>query len=213
MESRDVVLKSFLIRAGKKKKLYTTFLRGIHKRAGREKIDKLARVLDKQAFAKFDCLTCGHCCKTMTPTYLPADIKRISKHLDISVKEFHDRYLTRDGKDLVNKMIPCQFLKPDNKCGIYDIRPVDCRGFPHTHKRDPGFVTSAHVNKNFFWRCPIVFHVVDNVYKHVTSQNPFKQAFQEIKNAIVNALNNGKTESNASSTLKDNQPQIQKNDK
>ena len=171
MESRNIDLKSFKIKAGKNKKVYTTFLKGLHNRPETKKIDKLARELDKEAFEKIDCLSCGNCCKTMTPTFLTADIKRISKHLKITAKEFEVKYLEKDKKEWVNTKQPCQFLGSDNKCSIYEIRPKDCRGFPHTHVANPGFVGASKTNREFFWRCPIVYHVVDNVYKRVLEKN------------------------------------------
>ena len=149
MTSRNIDLKAFKLKASRKKKTYMTFLKGVHKRKERKQIDKWARELDKEAFTKIDCLSCGNCCKTMTPTFLPSDVKRIAKHQKISTREFHERYLEKDGKDLVNKKVPCQFLNPDNKCSIYAIRPVDCRGFPHTHKANPGFVVASSVNQTF----------------------------------------------------------------
>ncbi|MEO8146594.1 MAG: YkgJ family cysteine cluster protein [Bacteroidia bacterium] len=170
MTSRNIDLKAFKLKASRKKKTYMTFLKGIHKRKERKQIDKWARELDKEAFAKIDCLSCGNCCKTMTPTFLPSDIKRIAKDQKISTREFHERYLMKDGKDLVNKNVPCQFLNPDNKCRIYAIRPADCRGFPHTHKANPGFVKASSVNQTFFFRCPIVFHVVENIFKRVVEK-------------------------------------------
>lgn len=180
MASGNVDLKTFKARAGKKKKAYTTFLKGIHNRKERKQIDKWARELDKDAFKKIDCLGCGNCCKTMTPTFLPSDVKRIARHLKISARQFHEKYLTKDGKDLVNKKVPCQFLQADNKCSIYAIRPVDCKGFPHTHKSNPSFTGSASVNQTFFFRCPIVFHIVDNIYKRVIEKAPAGQVVDSI---------------------------------
>lgn len=175
MESRNIDLKAFKLKAGRKKKAYMTFLKGIHKRTNPQKINKWGIELDKEAFQKIDCLSCGNCCKTMTPTFLPADIKRIAKHQKISTKEFHERYLMKDKKDLVNKKVPCQFLGSDNKCSIYSIRPADCSGFPHTHKSNPGFVAAAGTNREFFHRCPIVFHVVDNIFKRVAADENLKK--------------------------------------
>lgn len=174
MESRNINLKAFKLKAGRKKKVYMTFLKGIHNRKEHSQINKMAIKFDKEAFKKIDCLSCGNCCKTMTPTFLPSDIKRIAKHQKISTKEFHERYLMKDKKDLVNKNVPCQFLGTDNKCSIYAIRPADCSGFPHTHKSNPGFVAAATTNREFFWRCPIVYHVVDSIFQKVTEKQALK---------------------------------------
>jgi uncharacterized protein len=169
MASAKLDFPAFKKQASKKKKVYTKFLRGLYNRKNKKEINKWANELDKEAFKKIDCLECGNCCKTMTPTYLKSDIKRIAKHLNMSVSAYHEKYLTTEkgSKDIINKSIPCQFLQPDNKCGIYEIRPVDCSGFPHTHKKDPGFIGSYTVNRDFFWRCPIVYHVVDGIFEKV----------------------------------------------
>ena len=97
-------LKAFKRKASTKKKAYTTFLKGLHRRPETKKIDKWARELDKEAFTKIDCLSCGNCCKTMTPTFLPADIKRISKHLAMTPAAFEIKYLEKSGKELVNNL-------------------------------------------------------------------------------------------------------------
>jgi Fe-S-cluster containining protein len=170
MDSRTIDLKAFKAKASKKKKTYNTFLKGIHSRKNGKDINKMAVVYDKEAFQKIDCLSCGNCCKTMTPTFTQTDISRISKHLNVSKAAFIEKYLERDKKDWVNKKQPCQFLGNDNKCSIYEIRPVDCAGFPHTHKTNPGFVGASSVNREFFWRCPIVYHVVDAIFAKVAER-------------------------------------------
>ena len=48
--------------------------------------------LDKEVWQDVDCLACANCCKTMTPTYTPTDLKRISAHLGISKKELFDNF-------------------------------------------------------------------------------------------------------------------------
>ena len=166
--AKTVDLPAFKKLAARKKKIYTSFLRGVHNRKNRNQIDKMALELHTEAFAKIDCLDCGNCCKTMTPTYLPSDIKRIAKHMGMTPKAYTEKYTYVDDiGDVMNRSVPCHFLLPDNKCSIYEIRPVDCRGFPHTNKKSRPFVHSASVNKEFFWRCPAVFHIVDNIYNRV----------------------------------------------
>jgi len=39
----------------------------------------------------------------------------------------HDTYLDIG---FTTSSTPCPFLSDDNRCGIYDIRPLDCRSFP-----------------------------------------------------------------------------------
>ncbi len=148
----------------KSKKTYTTFLRGLLHRKIRG-LDSLAIALHKQAFKKIDCLDCANCCKTMSPTYNKADINRISKHLGMTFKQYFDKYLyiEEDG-DYMNKSIPCQFLKKDNKCSIYAVRPRDCAGFPHTQWKDfKLFVSGTHIQNIEY--CPITMNVVDRMHE------------------------------------------------
>jgi hypothetical protein len=85
------------------------------------------------AWAKTDCMDCANCCKTMSPTYSRRDITRISKWLGMTRKSFTNKWLYKDGTgDWINKKTPCQFLDmKTNLCGIYDVRPRDCAGFPY----------------------------------------------------------------------------------
>jgi len=73
----------------------------------------------------------------MTPTFKPADIKRISKHLGMTYQEYQGKYLYKDETgDWMNTKTPCQHLRKDNKCAIYPVRPKDCSEFPHTQNRE-----------------------------------------------------------------------------
>ena len=170
--NRAVDLKSFKTKAGRNKKLYEKFLRGLYYRKERKQIDNMAPKLNTEAFENIDCLSCGNCCKTMTPTYTKSDLKRIAAHVGMTTKEYYDKYCEKDSSgDTVHKKTPCHFLQKDNKCSIYAIRPLDCSGFPHMHKRNPGFVGSYTANKEFFHRCPISYYVVDAIYQKVMANN------------------------------------------
>src|SRR6186713_1660927 len=119
----------------KRRKQLRTFLRGLFKRKVRG-IDAMAQRFNKEAFEKIDCLKCANCCKTMTPTWKKAEVKRVAKRFGMTYKEYYKKYLYLDKSgDIMNKKTPCQHLQKDNKCAIYDIRPIDCSGFPHTYNR------------------------------------------------------------------------------
>jgi Fe-S-cluster containining protein len=88
------------------------------------------------------CNHCGSCCsvKVININLSAADIWRICSHLDISVDEFFKKYgglkLFGDPRnpeifDLdIGLEIPCKF-RENNRCAIYDARPVNCRIFPY----------------------------------------------------------------------------------
>lgn len=89
------------------------------------------------AFKKIDCLDCANCCKTTSPIFRDVDIKRISKDLRIKEAQFIQQYLKMDEEsDYVLKSSPCAFLGADNKCSIYEVRPLACREYPHTDRKN-----------------------------------------------------------------------------
>lgn len=149
----------------KNHKTFTTFLRGLSNRKVKN-IDGLARELHLEATKEINCTKCANCCKVMTPTYNKSDLKRISKHVGMTPEEYTKKYLEKDEKgDMVHKKTPCHFLLPNNYCGIYEIRPSDCRGFPHTQARD--FKHGISIHKENMESCPIVYRIVERMYEKV----------------------------------------------
>jgi uncharacterized protein len=166
----SVFLSSFRKSVKKYRNSYRRFLTGIEKKPPRG-LDKLAAAADKEVWKETDCLACANCCKTMSPTYTAADMKRISLHLDMTVEEFKKKWLYKDrGGDWMNVKTPCQFLdKKTNMCGIYEIRPADCSGFPHHTKKH--FKDWVHVYKQNVEYCPATFKLVEKM----------KASFDEVK--------------------------------
>lgn len=102
------------------------------------------RILDTQfhtahtkTFKGIDCLECANCCKTTSPIFRKVDIDRISKSMGMKSGKFEDEFLRVDEDgDFVLKSSPCYFLGNDNKCSIYDVRPLACREYPHTDRKN-----------------------------------------------------------------------------
>jgi uncharacterized protein len=127
-------------------------------------LDDLFQDAHEKAFQKIDCLECGNCCKTTSPIFRDIDVKRISKKMKISTKEFENSYLTRDeDDDLVLKTAPCTFLNADNSCSIYDIRPQACREYPHTDRKK--VVQVMELTEKNMLICPAVSKILFNVRK------------------------------------------------
>lgn len=127
-------------------------------------LDTIAEQVDKEVWAEMDCLLCGNCCKTMTPTFKRGDIIRIADHLGMTTREFKDKWLTYDdeGKDLINEKQPCQFLnRTNNLCSIYEVRPADCAGFPYLKKKR--MVEYIHVHKQNVEYCPATVLMVEKM--------------------------------------------------
>jgi Fe-S-cluster containining protein len=125
--------------------------------------DKLTVAIEKEVWKEVDCLSCANCCKTMTPTFTTADLKRISAHFKQTPAEFKEKWLYKDkGGDWMNTKQPCQFLNlKDNKCSIYAIRPEDCSGFPHLAKTK--IKDYAHVHKQNIEYCPATYKMVERL--------------------------------------------------
>lgn len=161
-----VNFRSFRKKLSLYRKTYRSFLNKTEKNppAG---IHTLTTIIDKEVWQEVDCLSCANCCKKMTPTFTSQDLKRISAHFNQTPEAFSKQWLEKDkNKDMVNVNQPCQFLNlANNKCSIYEIRPVDCAGFPHLTKRK--WSEYAHVHKQNIDYCPATFKMVEKLIARV----------------------------------------------
>lgn len=109
-------------------------------------------------FRHFDCLTCANCCKTTSPIFRAVDIKRIAKQFRIKEQEFIKQYLKiDDDQDYVLKSSPCVFLDEDNCCSIYEDRPLACREYPHTDRKQVVQINALTLENTAI--CPAVAHI------------------------------------------------------
>ncbi len=80
--------------------------------------------LAEEILSYFECERCGECCRTLPISLSWADIERLYK---IEGEGFFDKL---DNDAIENCLrTPCPYLK-DNRCMIYDKRPLVCRVFP-----------------------------------------------------------------------------------
>ena len=165
-----VNLRSFKQRVRHRKRAFRRFLTDIVKNPPK-RLDQLADTAEKETWREIDCLTCGNCCKTMTPTYTGRDMKRISAHLNMTVQEMKDKWLYKERStgDWLNKSTPCQFLDlKTNMCSIYEVRPADCAGFPHFSKKK--MVHYMHVHKQNLEYCPATYRMVEKMMEKLKKQ-------------------------------------------
>jgi Fe-S-cluster containining protein len=136
-------------------------------------LSAMVKKADKEVWNKIDCMDCANCCKTMTPTYKKEDISRIADHLNMKPKEFKERWLLQEKKsgDWVNKSTPCQFLVK-NKCSIYDVRPKDCAGFPHHHKKDFELYNDTYIQN--LSSCPATLMLVERLQEKIEEEYIWK---------------------------------------
>ena len=130
------LLRSFRAKARHRKTAFKRFLTRLEKKPIRG-LQQLIAKEEKEVWAQVDCLSCANCCKTMTPTYTPADLKRIARHFGMTVEGVKKKWLKQErggDRDWVNRSTPCQFLDTkSNKCSIYAIRPL--RAYPQAKSR------------------------------------------------------------------------------
>ncbi|MBW2993359.1 YkgJ family cysteine cluster protein [Candidatus Woesearchaeota archaeon] len=86
----------------------------------------------------FICKQCGDCCRKLGIELSNYNITNISKHLELSLEEFINKYIG-EVLDVKGDSIkyerkkphqPCQFLDLDSKCSVYPVRPGACSAFP-----------------------------------------------------------------------------------
>lgn len=156
-------LQSEIQQAVSNKRANKRFLRGLKKHKSAE-LDKAFRIAHEETFDRIDCLDCANCCKTTSPIFRDVDIERISRHLKLKPGVFIQQYLRLDHEgDYVLQESPCLFLGDDNKCSIYELRPLACKEYPHTNRKNMHQILDlTHRNTMV---CPAVNSVVENLKK------------------------------------------------
>jgi len=87
MQKTDAhLLRSFRAKVRSRKTAFKRFLTRLEKKPVRGLQQPIVQK-EKEVWAEVDCLSCANCCKTMTPTYTPADLKRIARHFGITVAQ------------------------------------------------------------------------------------------------------------------------------
>ncbi len=159
--------RSFVKKLSIYKKPMLRFLRRLEKNPPK-KLDAICRDLSVEVWQEIDCTTCGNCCKKMTPTFSTKDITRIAAHVNMSRREFREKWLYYDKKDedWMNVSRPCQFLDLNtNLCSIYEVRPADCANFPHLIKR--GMKDYVHLHRQNIQYCPATFKMVEKMMNRI----------------------------------------------
>ena len=158
-----VNLRSFKQKVRYNAKQFRSYLSKLERKTPKG-LDQITQKLSPEVWKEIDCLSCANCCKTMSPTFTPTDIKRIAHHFEMTPAAFKEKWLEFDkkDKDWLNKSQPCQFLNlTTNKCSIYAIRPADCSGFPHLTKRK--MTDYMHVHKQNIKWCPATYKMVEKM--------------------------------------------------
>lgn len=132
------------------------------KKKNNKVVDEMFHSLHEEVFDKVDCLSCANCCKTTSPIFRDVDIKRISKKLRLKEAELIKNYLRLDDEsDYVLKSSPCYFLDSDNKCLIYEDRPLACREYPHTDRKNMHQILNLTLKNTEV--CPAVAQIAEQI--------------------------------------------------
>ena len=125
-------------------------------------VDNLFHEAHDEVFEEIDCLKCANCCKTTSPIFRDVDIKRLAKRLKVSVSQFIDSYLHMDDEgDYVLNSSPCVFLQDDNKCEVYEDRPLACREYPHTDRKKMKQILNLTLKNTEI--CPAVARIFERI--------------------------------------------------
>ena len=100
-------------------------------------ISKDTKKEDILMLVKDSCKTCGHCCKFGSGVILKEEAKKIADHLNITEKEFIEKYTEEFTKfstkqkrfKQIRENLPhgkCTFLD-GNKCQIHNVKPLYCK--------------------------------------------------------------------------------------
>jgi len=137
------------------------YLHELHKQvSGNASVSQAkAQQVHDEVFEDMDCLQCANCCKSIPPMVSRRDIKRISKSLHMSPRDFADQYtlVDEDGDTVINAS-PCPFLLEDNKCKVYEVRPAACRAYPHSG--DQVFIKNLSHHKRNMKYCPGLMEIM-----------------------------------------------------
>ena len=134
------------------------FLRWL-KTLDRKQVDGLAKETHVEVFQSVDCLACTNCCQTLKPDFRERDLQNAAVHLGLTPEALKTNYLQQNAQGIWQpKTLPCPFLASTGYCNIYEVRPGDCRDFPHTDKTS--FAQRSWTHAENVVTCPAVFGIL-----------------------------------------------------
>ncbi|HUM45625.1 MAG TPA: YkgJ family cysteine cluster protein [Chitinophagales bacterium] len=125
-------------------------------------LDKAFKIANDEVFSRINCLDCANCCRIAQPVFETPDVNRIAKHFAMTPDAFIKKYLKADPEyEYFTKKLPCTFLGEDNKCTIYEVRPMGCRTYPPAKLRlSPEQLDVIYENIGI---CPATSEIVDKI--------------------------------------------------
>ncbi len=136
-----------------------------------DQVDAAAKETHQEVFRTLRCTECANCCRTLKPQFLPGDIQAASVFLGLSKADFTEKYLQKNNQgNWATNALPCPFLAENGYCQIYQVRPGDCRGYPHTDKRD--FASRSWSHTENIVTCPAVFAIMERLTLRMAYVDP-----------------------------------------
>jgi Fe-S-cluster containining protein len=159
----DAILNDWRKNAEKHDEENFRFLRSLKMVRHPDRVDAEAQELHEEAFRRIDCVRCANCCKTMRAVLKDEEIEPIASHVGLAREAFIAEYLEPDPEEGGYRIraMPCPFLDADDRCTIYEVRPMTCREFPHTDKE--GFSTRPHLLSSNALTCPAVYYIIEQM--------------------------------------------------
>lgn len=118
--------------------------------------------MEAELFEKINCLDCANCCKTTPTIFTESDINSICKRTNMSKKFFLENIVLKDLDGTYTSLsTPCYFLGEDNRCKIYDFRPLACRSYPHVSATKNAYMWKWQVNNTKV--CPISYYFMEKI--------------------------------------------------
>lgn len=154
-------LEEFNKRAKNAEKQNKKFFNALKRKTPKD-LDTVFHEQHEVVFSKTNCLSCANCCKTTSPIFYQKDIERAAKALKLKPGDFIQTYLYMDEEgDFVLQKAPCPFLDADNYCGIYNDRPLACREYPHTNRKNMRQILDLTFRNTLV--CPAVLEITEKV--------------------------------------------------
>ncbi|QCX39064.1 YkgJ family cysteine cluster protein [Aureibaculum algae] len=137
---------------------FRTFLKG----QDDVKLDRIVHRLNKCVESQIDCTDCGNCCKNLRPCVNSMEIDTLKSIDKVSREYFVENFIEQNELEDIKflKGTPCKYLI-DKKCSIYDVRPNDCKSYPHINKKKFNSRTWGIIEN--YAICPIVFNVIERL--------------------------------------------------
>lgn len=129
-----------------------------------KKVDRIVHKIYKKVAPKINCKKCANCCKKLKIEVTEEDIIKISNFLEMNRNEFKENFLEKDNIIKIKENGECVFLK-FNICTIYSTAPLECKSFPHIHKKD--FASRTWEMIDYYELCPIVYNVIEETKKEM----------------------------------------------